>query len=185
MASLAQVTRPLTYEAYLRGPVISKRYEIIHGVMEFMSPAPSRIHQETLGEFHIFLVSHARGWGKVYIAPFDVLITRHPLRTRQPDIFFVSKGRLAIVKDQVVGGPDLVVEILSPSNSRKATIEKLADYASIGVRECWMVDTDNRTLQTWRNEDGLFKPQVIYRIGKRVRSKVLPAFTLPSSVFPS
>jgi Uma2 family endonuclease len=174
----------LSYEEYLRTPEMKKRFEIIDGVLEFMSPAPNRIHQETVAEFHLFLSPLSSGWGKVYLAPFDVIITRRPLRTRQPDLFLVGQERLHIVKDQVEEGPDVVLEILSPSNRRKQVLEKLADYASINVRECWMADTEKRTLQIWRNENGLFKPQAIYRIGQKVRSKVFPAFTLPATVFP-
>ena len=130
------------------------------------------------------LMTTSVGHGEVWPAPFDVVISRHPLRTRQPDLFFVRKERLHIVKDRVEAGPDVVVEIISPSNRRKDVLEKLKDYASIGVRECWMVNTETRTLEIWRNEKGRFQPVATYRVGQKVRSKVFPAFTLPARVFP-
>ena len=55
---------------------------------------------------------------------------------RQPDLLFVSNENSGILGDRIEGGPDLVVEILSPSNSRVDIDSKLADYAQIGVREC-------------------------------------------------
>lgn len=127
----------------------------------------------------------SKGHGLILSAPVNIIISRAPLRTRQPDLLFVSNERLHIVKDQVEGGPDLVVEILSPLNRRKAVVEKLADYARIGVKECWMVDLETRLLEIWRNEEGRFRPAASFRPGQKVRSKVFPSFTLPASVFPS
>lgn len=183
MAAATQ-THLLTYGEYLRTPEMMKRFEIIDGVMEFMSPAPTKAHQETLGELYSLLKSVSATWGRIYLAPFDIIISRKPLRTRQPDLFLVRKDRLHIVKDRIEEGPDIVVEILSPSNRRKDVLQKLKDYASIGVKECWMVDTDNRTLEIWRNEKRRFQPVDTYPVGQRVRSKVFPAFTLPATVFP-
>lgn len=177
-------TTLLTYEDYLRTPEIKKRFEIIDGVMEFMTPAPTKSHQVCLAELHIFLRTAAKGRGQIFLAPFDVLVSRQPLRTRQPDLFFVRKERLHIVKDQVEEGPDVVVEILSPSNCRKAVVEKLADYARIGVQECWMVSTETRTLELWRNQKGRFRPAATFRPGQKVRSQVFPAFVLPAKIFP-
>lgn len=183
---MATVTIPklLTYEDYLRTPEMMKRYEIIDGVMELMSPAPTKTHQVTVGKLYLALTAAAEGHGEVFLAPFDIIISRKPLRTRQPDLFFVRTERLHIVKDQVEEGPDVVVEILSPSNRRKAVLEKLADYARIGVKECWMVNTETRVLEIWRNQDGRFRPVATFRVAQKVRSEVFPAFTLPAAVFP-
>jgi len=182
MATLP-ATKVLTYEDYLRTPEMKKRYEIIDGVLEMMSPAPSKKHQECLAEMHLVMASAVAGHGKVYLAPFDVIISRRPLRTRQPDLFFVRSERLDKVKDQVEEGPDVVVEILSPSNTRKAILEKLADYAHIGVKECWMVNTENRTLEVWQNQKGHFRPVATFGVGRKVRTQVYPAFTLSATVF--
>ncbi len=176
-------TKLLTYEDYLRTPEMMKRFEIIDGVLEFMTPAPTKKHQVSLGELYATMKATAKGYGEVFLAPFDVLISRSPLRTRQPDLFFVRSERLGIVKDQVEEGPDLVVEILSPSNRRKAVLEKLADYARIGVRECWMVNLDERTLEVWRNDKAIFRPVATFRAGQKVRSQVFPAFVLPAAIF--
>ena len=177
-------TKLLTYEDYLRTPEMMKRFEIIDGVLEFMTPAPTKKHQVCLGDLYVVMKAAAKGHGEVFLAPFDVLISRQPLRTRQPDLFFVRSERLDIVKDQVQEGPDVVVEIISPSNRRKAVLEKLSDYARIGVRECWMVNLDSRTLEVWRNEKGIFRPAATFRPGQKVRSKVFPPFVLPAAVFP-
>lgn len=177
--------RLLTYEEYLRTPEIKRRFEIINGVIEFMAPAPTTYHQDAVGNFYFVLRPVARGHGKVYLAPCDIIISRKPLRTRQPDLFFVRKERLHIVKAQVEDGPDMVLEILSPSNRRKAVLEKLDDYAAIGVKECWMVNLEGRSLEIWRNVRGRFRPVAIFRPGQKVRSKVFPVFTLPADVFPS
>ncbi len=184
---MATATLPklLTYHDYLRTPEMMKRYEIIDGALEFMAPAPNKMHQVSLARLHLTLAKAAKGRGEVFLAPFDIIISRKPLRTRQPDLFFVRSERLQIVKNQVEEGPDVVVEILSPSNRRKLVLEKLADYAAIGVKECWMVDTEARTLEIWRNRDGRFRPVARFRAGQKVRSQAFPVFTLPAAVFPS
>lgn len=181
MAALT-TTRLLTYEDYLRTPEMMKRFEIVNGVMEFMTPAPSRAHQHCIGELHVAM-KNAAGKGFVYLAPYDLVINRNPLRTRQPDLFFVRPERAHILKDRLDEGPDVVVEVLSPSNLKKAVVEKLADYANIGVTECWMVDLGSQTLEVWRNEKGQFRPEVKFRAGQKVRSRIFPSFVLPAAAF--
>ncbi len=52
----------------------------------------------------------------------------------------MSTARLSIIRDQVWGAPDLVVEILSPGTERHDRGDKLGWYRQYGVRECWLVD---------------------------------------------
>ncbi|MCH8282412.1 MAG: Uma2 family endonuclease, partial [Chloroflexi bacterium] len=145
-------TQRLTYEEYLKGPEIKARYDIVDGVM-IMAPAPSVNHQQVLGNLytHLRLFILAQALGKVLFAPLDVVIQREPLRTRQPDLLFVSNERSEILGQMVEGAPDLVVEVLSPSNSRADVEAKLADYGGLGVRECWLVSPEGITVEvlTW------------------------------------
>lgn len=183
MATLP-ATKVLTYQEYLRTPEMMKRYDIIDGVMEFMTPPPTIKHQLCLGNMLVVLSKAVKDSGELLPAPFDIIISRKPLRTRQPDLLFVRRERRYVLKDQMDEGPDMVVEIVSSSNPRKAVLEKLGDYARIGVQECWMVSTENRNLEVWRNHQGHFRPAASFRVGQKVRSQVFPAFRLPASVFP-
>ena len=90
--------------------------------------------------------------GGVWFAPLDVIVRQEPLRVRQPDLLFVSNENSGILGDRIEGGPDLVVEILSPSNNRVDVDSKLEDYAQIGVRECWIVSPQGGPLRrsTWK-----------------------------------
>ena len=130
-------THRLTYEEYLKTPEIKARFDIVDGVMT-IAPTPTVAHQRILGNLFWKLdqfVSEQQV-GEVLFAPVDVIVQRDPLRTRQPDLLFVSNERASILGDQVDGGLDLVVEILSPSNSRSDLEAKLSDYATLGVSEC-------------------------------------------------
>jgi Uma2 family endonuclease len=84
----------------------------------------------------------------------------------------------AIVKDMIEGAPDLVVEILSPSNTRIQIEEKLKDYASIGVGECWIVSPEARSIEVLRLTKKGWKRQAIYGLGDKLTSSLLPGFSL-------
>ena len=168
-------TRQLTYEEYLKTPEIKARYDIVDGVMT-MAPAPTLEHQKILRQ--LFLMLHQfvseQQLGEVLFAPVDVIIQREPLRTRQPDLLFVSNERANILGDQVEGAPDLVVEILSPSNTRSDLEAKLSDYATLGVSECWLVSPEARSVEILGLTEGSWVRLGISGLGEQVRSQVLP-----------
>jgi len=112
------------------------------------------------------------------MAPSDVIVQRDPLRVRQPDIEFTSNERAYILGDRIEGGPDLVVEILSPSNTRAYMAEKLADYAGINVRECWLVYPQLHAVEVLRLEGGEWRRAYIRGAGESVESAVLPGLEL-------
>lgn len=106
-----------------------------------------------LGNFYRALYDFVsrRKLGVVLFAPIDLIVRRKPkLRTRQPDLIFVSTARQHILADQIEGGPDMVVEILSASDTRKRISEKLHDYQLLGVRECWLVSIEAETVEVLR-----------------------------------
>ena len=156
MAIAVQQPQYLTYEEYLAEPEIRQRYDILDGVRHFMTN-PTRLHQKTLGNIYILLIRYQResGAGEALIAPCDVLIRESPLRTRQPDVLFISNERLTECKEEtdptpLLAAPELVVEILSPSENKRSIGEKLLDYCAVGVQECWLVRTEPQSIEVLR-----------------------------------
>lgn len=145
----------LTYEGYLAEGEINKRYDILDGVREYMS-SPTLTHQEVAMNLLECLRAYQRetGRGRTVIAPFDILIRRVPrLRTRQPDLLFLTNETLAKVDASALpfpAAPELVVEILSDSERQRMVADKLADYIAIGVKEAWLVRPDAQTVEVLR-----------------------------------
>lgn len=180
-------TKILTYEDYMQEEETNFRYDIVDGVRITM-PNPTRLHQKAamniLENFRSYeRVTHS---GEAFIAPCDVLITRVPLRTRQPDVLFISKTQLAKCADPadpsaLEAAPELVVEILSPSETRKIREEKIRDYCAIGVKECWLVRMGDQTVEALRLTSDGAETVAVYSIGQTARSDCFPDLALPVS----
>ncbi len=178
---MAVEIQPLTFDAYLALPEMRQRYEVIDGELIYMSPAPTPEHQILLRNLFRrldrFVDTH--DLGDVLFAPLDVLIRREPLKTRQPDMLFVSKARSDIIGRQFIeGGPDLAVEVLSPANTRSELEEKLGDYWRVQVQECWLVSPEGMTIEVLRRGDQRFERVGLYGVGDLIHSEVLPTFPL-------
>jgi Uma2 family endonuclease len=171
----------ITFEDYLALPETMQRYEIIDGEM-IMSPAPTSKHQIVIGNIYTFLRTFVRRFklGIVILSPVDIIIRHAPkLRTRQPDVIFVSRARRSIVQERIEGGPDLVIEVLSPGDTRREMEKKLTDYAGIGVRECWFASIEAETVEVLQLSAKGVKRVGLYGPGDLVRSPVLPGLALP------
>ncbi|KAA0229441.1 Uma2 family endonuclease [candidate division KSB1 bacterium] len=173
-------SKKIDFAEYLALPETMQRYEIIDGEI-IMAPAPTARHQIVLGNLYRALFSFVskRRLGFVLFAPLDVVVRRKPrLRTRQPDLIFVSTARQHLVGDRIDGAPDLAVEILSPEETRHKIAAKLKDYCRIGVRECWLVSLEAETIEVLRLSTGKAKRLDLYDFGDVVRSEVLPDLAL-------
>ena len=176
MTTTATTTKPLTYEEYLDTPEIKQRFDIVDGEM-IMAPSPIPNHQITSRQF--FLILHQfiieRNLGELLFAPLDVVIRRNPLRTRQPDLLLLSNETFArIYLDRPIEeAPELAIEILSPSNTRRRVQDALADYAAIGVRECWLVSLSARTIEVLTLVNGEWRRLALLGVGDRMRSEAL------------
>jgi Uma2 family endonuclease len=182
MTISAQIGPPalLTYDDYLAEPETLKRYEILDGVRVWMTN-PSRVHQRI--EFRLMQILEAfevaSGRGRMIHAPCDVLIRHDPLRTRQPDVLFISHERLAQCPPPddpapLPVGPELVVEILSPSETSRTVAEKLDDYRSVGVQEVWIVDPVAQTVELVRLTETGSETASMKGRGEEVASEALP-----------
>jgi Uma2 family endonuclease len=177
----------LTYDVYLSMPEMKQRYSIIDGEL-VMAPSPTPTHQTVQLEvaLKVALFVRERQLGRVFIAPLDIVIRREPLRTRQPDLMFIRQARRWIIGQQVIeGGPDLVVEVLSPSNSRQELQEKLQDYRAIGVREAWVISPQARTVEVLQLSPETLQRSGLYGTGDTIASQVLPDLHLTvDEIFP-
>ena len=99
----------------------------------------------------------------------DVVLSEHSVV--QPDLLYITSERRSIVKENVEGAPDLVVEVISPQSVRRDRVEKLRLYAEANVREYWVVDPVERTFGFFVNHDGTF--HVAVPLDDQYQSEVL------------
>ena len=168
-----------TYEDYLRLPDDGYHYQVIKGVLH-VTAAPATRHQDVvrnlLVALHLFVKE--RRQGKVYNSPVDVRLSEQTVV--EPDIIFIARERLSIIKESCIeGAPDLIVEILSPSNWVVDRRDKFAVYEAAGVREYWIADPDARTVEIYSLRQGRYALLERYEPGQTVQSDLLTGFEIP------
>jgi Uma2 family endonuclease len=177
--SVAQGATKLTYDDYLLIPDDGRRHELIDGE-HFVSPAPHPDHQEVLIRLVFELQTYRRttGAGRLLIAPTDVVFSG--IDVAQPDLLYICEDGSAEVGTNVAGAPDLVVEILSPSNRRYDEVTKRNLYERAGVGEYWLVDPEAETVKVLRREGARFgRPQLLSaRDGDVLSSPLLPGLAI-------
>ena len=144
------------------------RAEIIDGEVYLMAP-PSRAHQKILTELTRQLANFLEGKTcEVYPAPFGVRLfekdgdcPEEVSTVVEPDISVVC-DRDKLDEYGCRGAPDLVMEILSPSSRRHDRLVKLGLYQRAGVREYWIVNPEEKTVQVLLLENGNLRPHEEY-----------------------
>lgn len=141
---------PWTAEDYLGWPADTPRCELIDGHVYAMSPAPLIDHQRIVGTLQreLWTALSRRGPGgggcdgncEVLVAPTDVRLDAHTVV--QPDVLVVCDPAKLANGRYVDGAPDLVVEVLSPSNALKDRRLKRRVYERAGVPELLLIDPD-------------------------------------------
>ena len=169
-----------TYDDYAHLPNDGWKYEVMRGEL-YMSPAPRPLPQRVSGnltfEFQRFV--RAGDLGQVLTAPIDVILPRNLGTPVQPDILFIRRDNLGIIGETTIDGvPDLVVEILSPSNWIDDRRTKFAVYAEAAVEEYWIVDPKAVTVEVFRLVDERYEILDSYGPGDTVSSLVLSGFSI-------
>jgi hypothetical protein len=162
---------------------IKERVELLKGKILEMS-VPSPIHQEISGNLQgALFVFLKNSKCKLYTAPFDV---RFPQKG-ESQVYTVVQPDLCVVCDfekidskGCVGAPDLVVEILSPGNSKKEMKSKFALYQEEGVREYWVVDPERELVFVYVADNKKFKPTIPIA-DDYVYSTIFPDFKIHTS----
>ena len=172
-----------TYADYYKWK-FDERVELIKGYIFKMSPGPNRLHQEISGGISFQLQKFLeRSPCKVYTAPFDV---RFPRKSKaDKDIITVLQPDICVVCDRsklddrgCIGAPDIVVEVLSPSNNKKELKNKYEIYEEAGVKEYWIVCPYEQTMIVYTLTDGKFVSSPVISGGDILTSSVLPGFSL-------
>jgi Uma2 family endonuclease len=136
------------YSAYAQIPFDGKRHEIIAG-SHHVNAAPNLYHQEISRrlQFQLYTAIELAELGVVINAPVDVQLSEHDIV--QPDLVIITKARRHIMTPTRVRGiPDLLVEILSPSNPNYDREVKRAVYLRSQVPEYWIISPeDHQVLQ--------------------------------------
>lgn len=181
ITSLSQLdfSQEYTYADYLKWQ-LKESIELIKGKISLMSPAPVRVHQKISMELSYlirkFLEAHPC---EVYTAPFDVRLTNKDGKESvvQPDISVICD--LSKLDDKgCVGSPDIVIEILSPSNHKKEMDSKFDLYQESGVREYWIVEPSTKTVLMYVLENDKFIGLKPFSEGQQITSTVLTGFSV-------
>ncbi len=157
--------------------------ELIKGKIFAKAAAPNRRHQEVSGNLFVTLANFLKNHPcKVYSAPFDVRFSENPKDEKvksvvQPDISVICDPSNLDDKG-CLGAPDLIVEILSPGNSRVELQNKYELYQEFGVREYWVIHPSECTVLIYTLVDGKFQPSRLFTSGDKITSSVLPGFEL-------
>jgi Uma2 family endonuclease len=144
--AVAKAAGTWTYEDLLALPEDGRRYEIIEGEL-YELPAPSLDHAMILANLVLLLGPLVRSLGGTFFfAPLDVFFQgADPV---QPDILAILPGWGGELRSRgPEGAPDLVIEVLSPSNRGRDLLTKRALYGRAGVREYWIVDPAARSVE--------------------------------------
>ena len=127
-----------------------QRAELIGGQIYYMAP-PSRAHQRITLELSTIINNHIKKNGgscELNIAPFAVFLNEDDKNYVEPDISVIcDKNKLD--EYGCNGAPDWIIEIVSPSTERMDYGIKLFKYRSAGVREYWIINPVNRTVNIY------------------------------------
>lgn len=154
------------------------RYELIEGDLH-LTHAPNAHHQRVSRNIQRYLdrwvLDH--GLGELYPAPIDVILSNETVV--QPDLLVVLNRKSHIVRDQVEGAPDLVVEVLSSSTSQRDLNLKYRLYARSGVEEYWIADPVRSSISVNRLTDTGYVIYGTYTYDSELTSPLFPGFRLP------
>jgi Uma2 family endonuclease len=142
----------VTYDEWLRTPEVrDATEEVIDGEIRITPPA-KWVHACTVGNVRYALLGQfEKPRFFVITAQFGLVIRKSPLTVRVPDLAVFEKDSIVEHDGFIHSPPQLVAEVLAPGEDPS---RKLADYASLGVPEVWVISPETRTVEVLISEDG-------------------------------
>lgn len=143
----------MTAEQLFQLPADGMRHELVEGVLRTMAPAGFEhglVAATLLARVQAFATAHRLG--RVLAAETGFVLRRGPDTVRAPDVAFVRADRMPT--NRVTGFadlvPDLVAEVVSPSDRASDVVNKVLAWLDAGVALVWVADSGSRTVTTYR-----------------------------------
>jgi Uma2 family endonuclease len=152
---MATLTRPMSYEEWLQMPPVEDGTdEVVNGELRLMPP--TRYPHAEIIQRLINRLSARIDEKQVAIlgSNFGLMISREPLTCRSPDLALFKRQNITVKDGLYWSPPDLIIEILSPSETKRRKDAKLDDYARIGVPEAWLISPEGETIEIRLLHDG-------------------------------
>lgn len=184
------LSKQYTYVDYLSWQ-FNERVELLRGWVFKMSPVPNVQHQRISGAIFSALYHYlADSPCQVFSAPFDVRLPLPPEKGNSEKVDTVVQPDICVICDPkkldsqgCLCAPDIVVEILSPGNTRREMKDKLELYQNAAVLEYWVVDPDHEFVLVYSPDaSGQYVGSVPFTEGTVLFSKVLPGFRLDTGL---
>lgn len=162
--------KSISYEEFLQIEV--ELCQLINGNL-YMTPAPNTQHQRAIRLIYDLSAKKLAG-GEFFFSPTDVFLDDKNIF--QPDLLFLSKENKDLISNRgIEGAPDLIIEVLSPSNAYLDRNIKKDIYFEKGVKEYWIVDLANQTLEIYTlSQEDKRKPHLYLVKEGNVTSTIIP-----------
>jgi Uma2 family endonuclease len=177
----SESSRKLTYADFVRLPDDGRRHEFIDGV-HYVTASPNFRHDIVRQRLNFALLNHVKSTRAGLVLSIDCVMSFFDIVW--PDLVVVLAGQFDILtKPNIKGAPSIVIEVLSPSTSKRDRTLKRDLYERRGVSEYWIVDGTHNTVDVFRMAKNRFAK------AERLREKdddvlvtgLLPGFALPLS----
>lgn len=183
--SVAAPPKPITPDDVLAMGDAGKGFELVHG--ELKELAVSRKSSHIAGEIHGLIRDHCKVHQPVWLFPENTAFccfADDPRRLRKPDTSVVLRHRMTAEEYDDPGCiptvPDLVVEVISPTDVADEVEEKIDEWLTAGVPLLWEVYPNTRVVRVHRPG----QPIAVYRGTDTITGdSVLPGFSCPVSAF--
>ena len=145
---MAIASKLLTYEEWLQMPTVEDGTdEVVKGELRFMPPT-RQPHAEIISRLvNRLALQLSESKALILGSNFGLLISREPLTCRSPDMGIYWRETMVVNDGLNCSAPDLIIEVLSPSENRRRKEEKMGDYESIGVPEVWIVSPEMESVE--------------------------------------
>jgi Uma2 family endonuclease len=182
---MATTTRTVSYEEWLNMPVVEDAIEeVVNGEVRAMPPNKWK---------HALIVQNlARALDRqvneqevlVLTTQFGLIIRKRPLTSRVPDLAMFVKREIVEQDGYIHSAPELVVEVLSPANTRAERAEKLRDYETLGIPEVWVRSPEARTFEVLQLLDGKLRTVQVLTQGQLSPQRFPGVSVEVSSIWP-
>lgn len=149
-----------------------------------MSPSPQFMHQRFIVRLTTYLSKQIidQQLGEVVASPFDVVLS--PQNVFQPDLLVVLNEHLDRIQERcMMGAPDLVVEVISPSSKLYDRVNKHTAYEQAGIPEYWLVNPLTQSIELFVLEGAKYRSLGIFKGEQALPSRIVPQTATPVAHF--